>query len=208
MERLVLKAVGQLKPMLLRVKAGKEPGLGKLEFALDRGAAHTQDLGSFVAGTAQKTAQFDDSCFPFVQRGEIVDGAVELDHLFASRVHPRHFFVQWNLVTVSLGGHGLTGMIDENATDQKRRERVEVAPGREFDTLLAGQPDVQLIHQAGCLESLGSAVAPKKACGDAAQLAVGDRGDFGKSFRVTPAPKLEEPRNITHIRRCARWGPH
>jgi len=170
------------------VKARKKPGFGELEFALDGCAAYAQNLGSLVDGAAQKTAQLDDPCFPLVQQGEGIYGPVEIDHFFAGRIHPSHFFVQRNLVAVSLGRHGLTGMIDEDAAYQKRRERVEVTPARKFDTLLPRQPDVQLVHQSACLESPGSAIAPQKACGDAAQFAISSGGDFGQSFRVTFAP--------------------
>jgi Enoyl-CoA hydratase/isomerase len=183
-------------------QAPVKPRLGEFQIAVDRGPGDVHQLRGFLVRAAEKESQLDDPHLAFIHRLQLIEGRVKRQHLFAGRIHPGHLFMQRH----PFGGgrtlqrFRLARIIDQNHAHQLRREGEKMPPVLERRAPYLRQLEVQLVHQAGGLQSVAAPSSLEISQRDGAQVVIGQRHQLLERFPIAFVPPVQQLRDLARDR--------
>ena len=143
-----------------------EPGFGHAPFPLHGGGRRPKNFGRFFHGESSEEAQFDYAALRGVERPEPREGFVDFVEVDFFRIGQADCFVEreFSRFASTLCGVGATGVIDQDAAHQLRRDAEEVRSTLPVNSCLVNKLHVCFVDQGGGLEGVAGALAAHVAC--------------------------------------------
>ena len=167
---------------------------------IDRGFGNIQQFGGFIGGESKKEAKLDHAAFARVQLVQFIQNPIQIHHLDRAGAHPCQLFIQGNGdAAITLLPSLLSGMIEQHAPHQARREAVEMFAIFKAQVTLPDQLEEQLIHDAGGLQDVFWPLAAEKCAGNLSQLGIHDVKKPIDGVGSSLAPLAQEFCNFTSL---------
>ena len=144
----------------------------------------------FLGGAAEKVAQFDELNLVGVERGQLVQRAIQVQQLRAVNVDPRQIVAERNALAVAaahLRLH-LARAIDQDHAHHLGGKGVKMAAILAHGLLLIQEAQIKLVDQRCSLQEIGIALTSDIGRGHLAQMWINQRHQIFKGRRLAILP--------------------
>ena len=188
------------------MKALKEPSSGELEFSVDGSLGKSGEIGGFGGGTAEEKAQAEEFDLDGVEQFEFVEGAVEVEDLFAGGIYPEELRVESDTgqITAALQSIVLAVMVDQGSTHNFGCQNVEVLAVLQLWGAAGQELEEKFVDNGGGLEcSVAMIAVVKLRAGQSAKVWIDERNQALDGGVVAVGPVVEDKSDVDAVwREC------
>jgi len=184
----------------MRERFAGEGDAGEGPVALDGAGSDLEELGDLIDGKASEVAQLDDAGLAGILGGEAGEGLIDGGDFVEAIGRNGEVVVHLDAVKASGAAFGvvLAGVVDEDLAHDVGGEADEVGAAVPVD-VFAGEAEVGLVDEGGCLEGMVGALAAHVGLGEAVEFGVDEGKQAVGGSAVAVVHGFEELGDFTWI---------
>lgn len=180
--------------LLLAMQAVIEPGFGQGKTPVHGWLRYSQQFSGFLGRATKKDTVFQNRDRIGERLGEFFERAVQVDHLFARRVHPSHLGAQRHTraAAAAFSRVARPRLIHQNLAHQSGRESKEVRAIGPGGLGLLRQAQEYFVHDAGRIEDVSTRFPSHIGMGQLAKVLIHQRHQLILRGTVTFSPAQQQ----------------